>query len=232
MGTSYLAIDTSTEACSVALSAGGEVSFRYTEQPRQHANSVLPMVDSLLAEAGMTPCQLDGLVFSRGPGAFTGLRIGAGVVQGLAYALDLPVVCVSSLAVTAQRLYREKGFTAIHCAFDARMNEVYWGSYRVNSEGLAILMGVEQVIEPANLSLSDDIISLEEEWVGASNGWAFRDAICSGNVIVSKIFDDVLPHAQDALTLAVPYFERGETKKAEQVLPVYLRNKVAKKKGE
>ena len=127
MKKNYLAIDTTTEACSVALSCDGNSQSRYTEEPRKHANLVLPMVDELLAEAGITLSQLNGIAFCQGPGAFTGLRIGAGVVQGLAFSVDVPVLGVSTLAAMAQRAHREYSSSHVYAAIDARMGRFTGG---------------------------------------------------------------------------------------------------------
>ncbi|UCE90616.1 MAG: tRNA (adenosine(37)-N6)-threonylcarbamoyltransferase complex dimerization subunit type 1 TsaB, partial [Pseudomonadota bacterium] len=125
-----LAIETATEACSVALAVDGDVRDRFEIAPRGHAGLVLPMAKALLAEAGLGLRELDALVFGRGPGAFTGLRIAAGVVQGLAYGAELPVVPVSSLATLAQGVSAQTGASDVLAVFDARMGEVYWGAFR------------------------------------------------------------------------------------------------------
>src|SRR3569623_782227 len=121
-----LAIDTATEACSAALYLDGAIAARYALAPREHARLILPMVDELLREADIKPTQLDAVSFGRGPGALTGLRIAAGVVQGIAYGADLPVVPVSSLAALAQGCYRERGVTRILATIDAGIG---WAAY-------------------------------------------------------------------------------------------------------
>src|SRR3569833_3307602 len=130
-----LAIDTATEACSAALYLDGAVNKRYVLAPREHALLILPMIDELLRDANLSPLELDAVAFGRGPGAFTGLRIAAGVAQGIAYGADLPVVPVSSLAALAQGCYRERGVTRVLATIDARIGEVYWGAYRLGSDG-------------------------------------------------------------------------------------------------
>lgn len=125
-----LALDTATEACSVALLHDGKVTSHYEVIPRLHAQKLLPMIQQLLADAGTTLQAVDAIAFGRGPGAFTGVRIAIGVVQGLAFALERPVLPVSDLAVLAQRAYREHGVSQVAAAIDARMDEVYWGCYR------------------------------------------------------------------------------------------------------
>ena len=119
-----LSIDTATEACSVALSGTGDTILeRYQIKPRGHSNLVLTMTEDVLLEAGISRHDLDGIAFDSGPGSFTGIRIGLGVAQGLALALDLPLLGVSSLMALAEG----SGVNAVLPAIDARMGEVYWG---------------------------------------------------------------------------------------------------------
>ena len=121
--TTLLALDTATEACSVALLHAGKVISHYEVIPRLHAQRLLPMIQTLLAEAGITLSAVDALAFGRGPGAFTGVRIAVGVVQGLAFALQRPVLPVSTLATIAQRAHREHGAEQVAVAVDARMDD-------------------------------------------------------------------------------------------------------------
>lgn len=142
-----LALDTATEACSVALLHDGKVTSHYEVIPRLHAQKLLPMIKQLLEDAGTTLAAVDAIAFGRGPGAFTGVRITIGVVQGLAFALERPVLPVSNLAVLAQRALREHGASQVAAAIDARMDEVYWGCYR-ETAGEMRLVGAEAVLAP------------------------------------------------------------------------------------
>ena len=119
-----LALDTATEACSAALYIDGEITQKYEIAPRKHSSLLLPMVDTLIKDAGISKTDLDAIAFGRGPGSFMGVRIATGVAQGIAFALSLPVVPVSSLAAMAMVNYTETGATHNACAIDARMNEV------------------------------------------------------------------------------------------------------------
>jgi tRNA threonylcarbamoyladenosine biosynthesis protein TsaB len=125
--TTLLALDTATEACSVAVLHDGRVHSHYEVIPRLHAQRLLPMIKQIMAEAGAPLSAIDAIAFGRGPGAFTGVRIAIGVVQGLAFGLDRPVLPVSNLAVLAQGAYRLHGARQVAAAIDARMDEVYWG---------------------------------------------------------------------------------------------------------
>jgi len=222
--TTLLALDTATEACSVALLHDGKVLTHYEVIPRLHAQKLLPMIKDLLAEAGIGLSALDAIAFGRGPGAFTGVRIAIGVVQGLAFGLDRPVLPVSNLAVLAQRALREHGVTQVAAAIDARMDEVYWGCYR-ETAGEMKLVGAEAVMPPEHASLPDDATG---QWFGAGTGWGYADRIA---VDLSGQDATMLPHAQDLLTLGTFAWSRGEAIVADDAQPVYLRDKVATPKA-
>ena len=222
--TTLLALDTATEACSVALLHDGKVLSHYDVIPRMHAQRLLPMIKQLLADAGVPLSALDAIAFGRGPGAFTGVRIAIGVVQGLAFALERPVLPVSNLAVLAQRALREHGAVQVAAAIDARMDEVYWGCYRA-IDGEMRLAGSEAVLPPQVAALPADASG---DWFGAGTGWGYGERIgvslCGQNAAM-------LPHAEDLLTLARFAWERGEAVPADQAQPVYLRDKVATPKA-
>ena len=148
-----LALETATDACSVALAAGEDLYSRQSTEPRIHARRVLAMVDECLAEAGQRPADVDLLVFGRGPGSFTGVRIATGVVQGLSLGAGLPVVPVSTLAALAQGTIRQQGARAVLAALDARMQEVYWGAFRCDDNGLVDPLGGEAVCAPQRVPL-------------------------------------------------------------------------------
>lgn len=222
--TTLLALDTATEACSVALLHEGRVLARYEVIPRLHAQRVLPMVQELLDEAGIALSAVDAIAFGRGPGAFTGVRIAVGVVQGLAFALQRPVLPVSSLALLAQRAYREQGASQVAAAIDARMDEVYWGCYRLEA-GEMCLVGAEAVLPPEQVGLPR---MASGDWFGAGTGWTYAARI---PVVPAARDASLLPDARDLLTLAGFAWQRGEGVPAEQAQPVYLRDKVATPKG-
>ncbi|MGH8352355.1 MAG: tRNA (adenosine(37)-N6)-threonylcarbamoyltransferase complex dimerization subunit type 1 TsaB [Pseudomonas sp.] len=223
--TTLLALDTATEACSVALLHEGKVLSHYEVIPRLHAQRLLPMIQDLLAEAGVALSALDAIAFGRGPGAFTGVRIAVGVVQGLAFALERPVLPISNLAVLAQRAWREYGASQVAAAIDARMDEVYWGCYR-QEQGEMRLAGVEAVLPPEQASLPRDASG---DWFGAGTGWGSYGARIP--VALSGQDAAMLPHAQDLLSLAGFAWARGEAVAADQAQPVYLRDKVATPKA-
>ena len=221
-----LALETATEACSAALYLDGEVAERYEIAPRGHTDLILPMVEGLLAEAGMKAAALDAIAFGRGPGAFTGVRIATGVVQGIAFALDLPVLPISTLAALAQGGQREFGCSHVAAAIDARMGEVYWGSFVADDSGVMQPAAEELVSPPEQVPLLH-----EHQWHGIGSGWqtyATELGQRQGVVMVDAI-GDYFPHAQDTATLAAAAFQRGEVVSAEHALPRYLRDQVAQK---
>jgi len=225
-----LALDTSSEGCSAALFADGKVTEKFEIAPRGHTRLLMPMIRALLAEHGLRPADLDALAFARGPGSFTGVRIATGVVQGLAWGLDLPVVAVSSLETVAlgaiEALQVREG-EGIAVAFDARMSEVYWGCFR-NRSSLPELLGDERVCPPSRVALVDAGIAI---WVGAGQGWAFRDCM-PANVSerINSVDDTLIPRASWVARLAAVKFGQGMAVPAEQAQPVYIRDEVTWKK--
>lgn len=216
-----LAFDTATGVCTAALWLDGRVLER-TERQSRHSEHLLSIVDALLAEAGMRLQQLNAIAFGRGPGSFTGLRIGAGVAQGLAFGAGLPVVPVSSLAALAQGVDADR----VLAAFDARMGQVYWGQYVRNAEGLMTLQGLEQVLAPPTVPRPEG-----EGWVGAGSGWdahsvALRACVGAG---LSVWQEGRYPRADDLARLAADDVAKGKALAAEQALPVYVRDEVAVK---
>ncbi|WP_166269046.1 tRNA (adenosine(37)-N6)-threonylcarbamoyltransferase complex dimerization subunit type 1 TsaB [Marinobacter caseinilyticus] len=224
-----LALDTSSEGCSVALLSGGKVTDRFEIAPRGHTRLLMPMVKALLAERELRVSSLDAIAFAAGPGSFTGLRIATGVVQGLAFGLDIPVVPVSSLAVLAAGAARDLadgGEGAIAVAVDARMNEVYWGCFHCTDNDLQPV-SEEQVCPPDRVSLPDGF----SRWIGTGSGWSFRDQMPAAVVErISRIDVTAVPHARDIIVLAVAAWQRGRYLSAAEAQPVYLRNEVTWKK--
>ncbi len=220
-----IALETATEACSAALYNDGDIAQRCTVQPRGHADLILEMINELLSEAGFKLRDLDGLAFGRGPGAFTGVRIAIGVVQGLAFGAELPVVPVSTLHALAQGAFREQGHGRVLAAIDARMGEVYWGVFEKGAAALLEPAGGEGVYAPDAVPRP-----AENGWFGVGTGWGtYAEALAAhlGRSILSD--GERLPSARDIAALAVPVLDRGEGLPAEKALPVYLRDQVARK---
>lgn len=218
-----LAIDTSTEACSAAIAIDHEIRERYEIAPRTHAKLILGMIDELLAEAGIRPQQLDGLAFGRGPGAFTGVRIATGVVQGIAFGADLPVIPVSSLAALAQDAMDNSNDARVLSAIDARMNEVYWCAYRRDVDGYARAERDEAVSEATVVSIPGD-----DAWVGIGTGWGTYRKVMEARLTgrIARIEADVFPRARAVARLGMKGWSLQQWVSADQALPVYLRNRV------
>ncbi|MEN5060379.1 tRNA (adenosine(37)-N6)-threonylcarbamoyltransferase complex dimerization subunit type 1 TsaB [Luteimonas sp. TWI1416] len=218
-----LAFETATEACSVAIWDDGRVLHRSEVAPRRHAELALPWADALLDEAGIARRQLDAVAVSRGPGAFTGVRLGIALVQGVALALDRPVVAVSTLAVLALRAGAGEGAHVL-AAIDARMGEVYRAAFAMRAAGPEALSD-ERVGAPDTIALP----GAGEAWYGVGTGFGVADGVLATRLGASKARIDAtaLPQAADLAALAAAAFARGEAVAPERVEPVYLRNDVA-----
>lgn len=223
-----LAVETSTEACSAALFMDGEITERYQLAPKEHTKLILPMIDGLMAEAGLKPQQLDALAFSRGPGSFTGVRIATGVIQGIAMGTDLPVVPVSTLAAIAQDFFDHNNDNVAYVAMDARMDEIFWGVYQRDGEGYAELIG-EETVTPA-----DSVKFPELRGIGIGSGWGVyhQSLMVRLEGLVSHYQANMLPRAGAIARLAAQGFEQGQAVAVELAMPVYLRDKVAMKESE
>ncbi|CAM2809615.1 tRNA (adenosine(37)-N6)-threonylcarbamoyltransferase complex dimerization subunit type 1 TsaB [Vibrio mytili] len=228
MSAKILAIDTSTENCSVALLVNDQVISRSEIAPRDHTKKVLPMVDEVLKEAGLTLQELDALAFGRGPGSFTGVRIGIGIAQGLAFGAELPMIGVSTLAAMAQGSFRLHAAKDIAVAIDARMSEVYWARYTRQENGEWHNVDQECVIPPARLV--EEAQADETSWTMAGTGWSAYQEILAGLPYDTTASEVLYPDAQDIVILAKQELEKGNTVAVEESSPVYLRDNVTWKK--
>ena len=222
-----LALDTSTEACSAALLFDTQISERYQVAPREHGALILPMIEQLLSEAAITVSQLDALAFGRGPGAFVGVRIATGVAQGIAFAADLPVVPVSSLAALAQSV----DYPNIYSAIDARMGEVYWGVYGKNHEGIVELLGEETICAPHQVgeNLPENATTVNP-WYGVGSGWGvYSDILQKQLGKLTGYHANSYPQAKHIARIARHEVALGRVVEACDAMPTYLRNNVAKK---
>lgn len=226
-----LAFELSTEACSVAVLAGGEVRERHEIAPRKHAEYALPWAEALLAEAGIAKSALDAVAVGRGPGAFTGVRLGISIAQGIALALDVPAVPVSTLRALAMRAWPLGAGDGAHvlAAIDARMREVYVARFRLEAgaDGLldAIADGDEAVMPPDAVAAPDG----DASWFGVGTGFGALDGVLQQRFADRLVAVDAeaLPHAADVARLAAAALRRGEGIAPERLEPAYLRNAVA-----
>lgn len=215
-----LAFETATEACSVALYLDGDIIERHEVAPRLHAEYALPWAEALLAEAGIKRSQLDAIALSRGPGAFTGVRLAIAIAQGIALALDKPVVAVSTLQVIAAQSSAQR----ILAAIDARMGEVYVGAFERHGDGL-VAASTEIVCAPQAVTLPDDAGA----WHALGTGFGAMEGALVQHLgdHLASIDASALPHAADVARLAVDAYARGEASAPERIEPAYLRNNVA-----
>ena len=224
MSLKILAIDTSEDACSAALLIDGDVTERFEVAPRRHSELILPLMDGLLGEGGLSLEGLDALAFACGPGAFTGVRIAASVVQGVAFGAGLPVVPVSSLRALAQGAQRGFAADRVLAALDARMGEVYWGGFEADAAGIMRPATQETVCTPGSVPVPPG-----DGWRGIGSGWANYPAVLAERCGVSlPQIGEAMVHAWDVAVLAAVLFREGIAVPAEQALPVYLRDQVAR----
>lgn len=220
-----LAIETSTAACSVALQYQDEVIARHDIVARQHAHFVLPWIEALMAEAGVALSQLDAIAVGCGPGGFTGIRIGIGVVQGLAFGLDIPVIPISSLQILAQTVSRVLNVDHVLIAQDAKMQEIYWATY-FKEAGLMTPVIADLICRPSDITLPE----VQTTWTPAGDAWHVYQAILAERTqgLSLQPLSEEMPHAKDLLTLANPRFQQKTgLVAAEAALPTYLRGKEA-----
>lgn len=228
-----LALDTASGLCSAALLLDGEIATRELLTPRDHAREILPMVQSLLAEAGIRLGAVDAIAFGRGPGSFTGLRIAASVTQGLAFGADLPVLPVSDLRALAQAALDAAepaaAPTRILACLDARMHEVYAALYDVPRSGLVADASTERVLTPAALvELAEATGENRERWIGAGKGLgAYAAQLSALGLVAGRIWPDAEPRAGEVARLGAADFAAGGARPAESAVPVYLRDQVA-----
>lgn len=219
-----LAFDTSTEYLSLALMRGDEVFTFDILAGQSHSQMILPQIQALLDEAGLQLQDLHGIAFGAGPGSFTGVRIAAGVAQGLGFGANLPVVGVCTLMALAEA----SGVSKVVACLDARMGEVYHAAYVKDS-------GIWRTAVEPGLHKPDAVPSVQEgDWVGAGSGWqTYAEALSSvyGAQLLS-VQPLLLPVAKAVLALAQPAFLSGEAKPASEAMPIYIRNRVALKTAE
>jgi tRNA threonylcarbamoyladenosine biosynthesis protein TsaB len=207
--TTLLAIETATQSCSAALLHDGQVTERFEIAPRQHTDLILPMIESLLSERSVQRADINAIAFGAGPGSFMGTRLAVGVAQGLAYALGIPVIPVSTLQILAQTAFEEKGCERVMPGWDARMGEVYWGSYQLDN-------GVMQPLQADKLSKPEAVI-IDTTSTLVGNSWP---------LYWQQDYIDIYPHGSALISLALPLLNAGQTHSPLNIEPVYLRDKV------
>ena len=220
-----LALDSSTDACSVALNVDGQLSVRFELAAKSHTQRLLPMVDEVLQSNGLKLGDLDAIAFGRGPGSFTGLRICMGIVQGLAFGSQLPVIPVSTLEAMALGYYRTypEAELPVLVALDARMDEVYWGLFARSGDYVGPLSN-EFVMKPALLSEQDIVQSLAGQFIAVGPGWHYpaMQVLASSSIVV-----DAQPRAEDMALIAAHVWSVGGAIDVLDAQPVYLRDTIS-----
>ena len=221
-----LAIDATTDACSIALLNQQNINYRFKITTRNHTEYILPFVNELLLEQHMDLTELNALAFCCGPGSFTGIRITIAIAQGLAFGALLPMISISTLSTLAQGVYHKYGNNRILTAIDAKMGEVYWAEYQMNN-------GIwYSEINEKLFSINDALMrikKLEGKWSIAGSGWISYPRllqVIKKSLKLLNISDIILPTAQDMLPLAKQKFNKRNFISPEDVTPNYLRNKV------
>lgn len=241
-----LAIDTSTDACSVAISTPSGVHQTLSVSPREHTQRLLPAVESLLAQHELSLSQCDAIAFGAGPGSFTGLRIGLSTAQGLAYGADLPLIPISTLKAMAYSAIRlqglvgkaqavgqnqqgegsDGGYTVIPM-LDARMNEVYVSAFHVDTQGDVRRLMADAMSAPEQAALFD--MPRDSQLYGVGSGWLYP---CIQERFDCQAQYDTYfyPHAYDVALLAADDYQSGNVESPLTVTPTYLRNEISWKK--
>ena len=239
-----LAIDTSTDACSVALLTPEGVHQTLVIAPREHTQRLLPMIDALLKEHQVPLSQLDAIAFCVGPGSFTGLRIALSTAQGLAYGADLPLIPVSTLATlacSALRLQLATPDQIIIPSIDARMNEVYWSAYRSDASGNLSALCDETLSAPEHLAESEWVTNAQQQAVaGVGSGWQY-DCLTNGIKVTNDVTNattvtiNAYPEAHDMALLAEKVYQQDIADSEKFIsplaaVPTYMRNEISWKK--
>lgn len=215
-----LALDTSTEWCSVATGAPGRWHCREEHTGQGHAERALVLVEAALADAGAALADVDGIAFGAGPGSFTGIRIACALAQGLALGADRPVVAVPTLSALAQACWTERRMHRIVACLDARMREVYVAALERGEAGWVAVDG-PRVVRPG-----DVVAPPGEGWYGAGNGFAAYPGLAD-QLRLAGVDAGTRPNARAVGELAAPRFAAGEGVAAADALPVYVRHRVA-----
>ena len=223
-----LALDTSSLACSVALQADADIFERHEEQAREHTRLLMPMVRAVLDEASVTTDQLDAVVLGNGPGSFIGMRIAASVAQGIAHGAGIPIVPVSSLAAVAAQAFDETGASEVLVAQDAHMNEVYFGAFRQGPGGVPLPLFAERLQTQSPI---DDVDPASAGGrASAGFGWERYPELAAVNDTLIGIHSSLrYPRARFLLPIGRAALANGTQVRPQDLVPAYLRSKVAAK---
>ena len=225
-----LAIETSTDVCSIAVLTSNKIIFDQAEEPKTHSHKILPMCEKLFSTANIQPSILTAIAYGKGPGSYTGVRVAASVAHGIALAHEIPIIPISSLAAMAQSVIEATRSKSILVAIDAKMGQIYWGAYTGDSHKMF-------AIEDEKVGTPEDFLSwcksnIDNTWCAAGNAWTiYNDKlhvidIKKDKKILSALFH---PDAKNILKLACRQYDAGDFSSLEDALPIYLRNDMFKK---
>lgn len=221
--TTILSLETATNACSAALQVEGDYFARFDIAPRQHAKLLLPMIQALFNEAGIVPADLDAVAFGCGPGSFMGVRLAVGMAQGLAFGANCPVISISTLQTLAQSTYDQTQASHILSAWDARMGDLYWGEYAVDSKGLMQPQRKDQLSKPSEIDIDRTI-----SYSAAGNAWSVYASQLPDlfSDVVAEQYADLYPDARAMLSLAESKLLAGKVCSPIEAHPHYCRDQV------
>ena len=212
-----LAIDTCTEITSITLCVNGEKSTRVLRDVAKSSGHILKLCDEVFSETSMKLNDVDVIAYTKGPGAFTGVRMCVGVVQGLALSANIPTIGFSTLELLGYRAVKHLNCQAIAVAFDARMGEVYWGAYQNG------VLNDEKICNPSEVG------KLSSEFVGVGSGWSTYPDELKAASGVERIDTDLFPKSSSLIGLTYEALKNGSEASFELAQPTYLRNNVAQK---
>lgn len=223
-----LVFDASSEWCSAALAVGNERFSAAEQQPRKHAQLLLPMIESLLKDGGISPAELDGIAFGKGPGSFTGLRIAMAVAQGLCLGSSAKALGISSLQALALQAIKAAGESRICAVMNAHMGEVFCAAYE-NHGNLPVAVTEESLVAPE--SVHEVLPESDGSWIGAGDGFSFSDTM-SGSFVsgLKSVHQDLFPLAESMMDIALDSWADNKFTDIDRIEPVYLRDTVAWKK--
>ena len=227
-----LVFDASSSWCSVALSIDGKLYSAAQLQPRKHAQLIMPMIDDLCQQAGIKPKQLDGIAFGKGPGSFTGLRIAISVAQGLSLATNAKLLGISSLKALAWQGMKTTDAEYVIAIMNAHMGEVFYSAYQRDEHGLVALVE-DSLAKPEQVDLSvlmNDQILSGVSWLGAGDGFQFKEQMAKIMPIIDTVDEDISSMAESMMDIALSAWQQDKFTAAEFQEPVYLRDTVAWKK--
>lgn len=222
---SILAIETSTDACSVAINTHAGIFSQFVVQPQAHTRVLLDMVSAVLVEAGMQLSDVTALAFGKGPGSFTGVRLAASVIQGLAVGGQKQVIGISSLQALAQQAIQQHSDMYVLATLDARMHEIYYGAYKANAVGLAQAIIADALQKPNELILDPKL-----QYLAVGTGVkTYANVLQANNPNLIIDLSIQYPRAEEVAQLAMVELEKGNTRPPEEAIPTYIRNDVAQK---